>query len=266
MLVTGGSGFLGQHLSIASESDDWELFVPPSTMIDVRQRERVIEEVRAWKPSAIVHLAYRRGDRQTIVGGSRNIAAAAAICGARMVHMSSDGIFPGRPKPYTEYDEPFPITEDGGLKLEAEQAVTAECPTAVLVRTSLLYGTRRLARIQTDVQQAIEGRSGMRFYTDEYRCPAHAGDVAAALSLLATRPEISGPLNVAGPDAVSRAELAAAFARWMDLDPRRLATTTLADAGTKRPGRVVLDTTLAEASCGVVCRGLAETLSRAPAV
>ena len=69
------------------------------------------------------------------------------------------------------------------MKLEAERAVAAECPSAVMVRTSLLYGTRRPASIQTDVEDAITGRSTMRFFTDEYRCPAHAADVAAAIEL-----------------------------------------------------------------------------------
>jgi dTDP-4-dehydrorhamnose reductase len=263
MLITGGSGFLGQHLSIASEAEDWELFAPPSSMIDVRQRERVIEEVCSWKPTAIVHLAHRRGDRQVIVQGSRNMAEVATICGARMVHVSSDAIFPGRVQPYREYDAPFPITDYGVMKLEAERAVVAECPSAVLVRTSLLYGTRRPARIQLDVEEAITGKKAMRFFTDEYRCPAHAADVGAALSVLASRPEIRGPLNVAGPEAISRAELAAVFARWMGFDPRALTTGTMALSGTIRPAHVVLDSTLA-ATYGIQCRPLSETLRQHP--
>jgi dTDP-4-dehydrorhamnose reductase len=43
MLITGGAGFLGRHLSVASEADEWELFAPPMTMIDVRHRDRLIE-------------------------------------------------------------------------------------------------------------------------------------------------------------------------------------------------------------------------------
>jgi len=147
--------------------------------------------------------------------------------------------------------------------LEAERAVAAECPGAVLVRGSLIYGTRRVAAIQTDVELALTGQRPMRFYTDEYRCPAHAADVAAALSSLAAEPEIRGPLNVAGPEAVSRAELAETFARWMGFDPRGLSTGTMALSGTIRPGRVVLDTTLAS-SYGIECRPLSETLGRHP--
>jgi dTDP-4-dehydrorhamnose reductase len=132
-----------------------------------------------------------------------------------------------------------------------------------LVRTSLLYGTDRLATIQTDVERAIHGHKAMTFFTDEYRCPAHAADVGAALSSLASRPDIRGALNVAGPDAVSRADLAAIFARWMGLDARYLTTGTLALAGTPRPAHVVLDTTLA-ASYGLRCRSLAEALHLHP--
>jgi dTDP-4-dehydrorhamnose reductase len=180
-----------------------------------------------------------------------------------LVHVSSDAIFAGRTEPYREYDTPFPITDYGVMKLEAEHAVAAECPGAVVVRTSLLYGTRRPGPIQTDVELAITGRRPMRFFTDQYRCPAHAADVAAALSSLAARPEIRGPLNVAGPEVVSRAELAEIFAEWMGLDPRCLNTGSMALSGTIRPSRVVLDTTLA-ASYGLQCRALSETLRRHP--
>ena len=52
----------------------------------------------------------------------------------------------------------------------------------------------------------------MTFFTDEYRCPAHAGDVAVAIADLAGRPDVTGPLNVAGPDVLSRAAFARSIA------------------------------------------------------
>ena len=259
MLITGATGFLGRHLAMASEADEWELFAPPRSMIDVRQRDRVIEEIRTWNPTAIVHLATRRGDQRTMVDGSRNIAEAATACGAHLVYVSSDAVFPGRPQPYHERDIPFPITDHGLMKLDAERAVAAECENLITVRTSLLYGTTRPASIQADVERAIQGRSTVTFFTDEFRCPAHAADVAAALSALAAEPDIRGPLHVAGPDAVSRAELAATFARWMGLDPLVLNTGTAAMTGVVRPGMVVLDCTLAT-KYGLHCRSLAEAL------
>ena len=82
MLVTGGSGFLGRHLLNGPASHKWELIAPSSSAMDVRRRESTIDEIVGWKPSAIVHLAYRNGDRPSIVEGSRQVAEAAEACGA----------------------------------------------------------------------------------------------------------------------------------------------------------------------------------------
>jgi dTDP-4-dehydrorhamnose reductase len=68
-------------------------------------------------------------------------------------------------------------------------------------------------------------------------------------------------LHIAGPQAVSRAELAQAFAEWMGADRRMVPTASLAETGIQRPAHVVLDTSLA-AGFGIRCRSLAETLTR----
>jgi dTDP-4-dehydrorhamnose reductase len=263
MLVTGGSGFLGRHLLNGRASDRWELVAPSSSAMDIRRRDSTIDEITDWKPSAVVHLAYRKGDRRSIVNGSRNVAEAAAACGARLVHLSTDVIFPGRAAPYSESDHPFPTIDYGRDKADAEQAVMAACPTAVMVRTSLLYGTGDLGHVQLDVQRALHvdhRTSPMTFFTDEYRSPVHATDVATAIADLAGRTEVNGPLNVAGPDAVSRADFARATAKWMGLDSSRLRTSTIAEAGLVRPARIILDTSKAE-SLGITCRSVSESYS-----
>ncbi len=130
-----------------------------------------------------------------------------------------------------------------------------------MIRTSLLYGTADLGHVQLDVQHALHAdhrTTPMTFFTDEYRSPVHAADVAAAVADLAGRTDIIGPLNVAGPDAVSRADFARATAQWMGLDPNRLRTSTIAEAGLVRPARIVLDTNKAE-SLGITCRAITES-------
>jgi dTDP-4-dehydrorhamnose reductase len=261
MLVTGGSGFLGRHLLNGHASDQWELIAPSSSAMDIRRRDSTVDEITDWKPSAVVHLAYRKSDRRSIVDGSRNVADAAAACGARLVHMSTDVIFPGRAAPYSESDHPFPMIDYGRDKADAEQAVMEACPRAVMVRTSLLYGISDLGHVQLDVQRALHvdhRTSPMTFFTDEYRSPVHAADVAAAVADLAGRTDVTGPLNVAGPEAVSRADFARSTAQWMGLDSSRLRTSTIAEAGLVRPARIVLDTSKAK-SLGITCRSVAES-------
>ena len=261
MMVTGASGFLGRHLVEASEAGGWELLAPGSQAFDIRRNEHVQDEIRTWKPNAVVHLAYRPDDRRVIVDGSRHVAAAAAAVGARLVHMSTDMVFAGRAEPYTEADAPDATLDYGRWKAEAESAVATAYPAALLVRASLLYGTGRLGRPQEDVADVLAGRKAMRFFTDEYRCPTHAADVATALVQVAGMTGLRGPLHVAARNVLSRADLARTFADWMGLDPDRVPTASLAESGLTRPGRVVLDPSLAE-SLGIRCRPIDEWLRR----
>jgi dTDP-4-dehydrorhamnose reductase len=264
MLVTGASGFLGRHLTHGRASDGWELIAPSSSAMDIRRRESTIDTITDWKPSAVVHLAYRKGERRTIVDGSRHVAEAAAACGARLVHMSTDLVFASRNRPYVEGDVPLPTDDYGRDKFDAERAVAVACPSAVIVRTSLMYGTDDLGVPQLDVERALlapHGETPMTFFTDEYRCPAHVEDVAAAVADLAGRSDVTGPLHIAGPEALSRADFAQRTATWLGRNPASLRTGTIEQSGLERSARVVLDTTQA-AALGIACRSVNESYAR----
>ena len=260
MMITGATGFLGRHLILASEAGRWELLAESSASLDITRRDAVIDHIRTWRPSVIVHLAYRKDDRRVIVDGTRHVAEGAAAAGARMIHLSTDVVFAGRPAPYTEQDRPDATLDYGRWKAEAERELKAVVPSALAVRTSLLYGTDHLSVGQREVAEVLSGRKRMQFFSDEFRCPAHAADVAGAIVLLADRPDVTGVLHVAGPQALSRAELAQAFAEQMGYDPQRVPVTTLAESGLDRPGKVLLDSSAA-AALGVRCRSVEETLA-----
>jgi dTDP-4-dehydrorhamnose reductase len=255
LLVTGGSGFLGRHLGRLADHP-WQVVAPPSSVLDVRREDAVRDAVREWRPQAIVHLAYRRDDRRTIVDGSAHVARAAGEVGARLVHLSTDLVFAGRSRPYNEQDPPDATQDYGRWKADAERRVLDASPDAVVVRTSLLYGTEDPGDQLAMVQQA--SRTGRpAFFTDEIRCPTHVDDVAAAILTLAGRSDaahqLTGPLHVASPEALSRADFARTLATWSGIDPASLPVTTLADRGADRPGCVILDSSLAAAQ-GIGCR------------
>lgn len=260
-LVTGGAGLLGQHVVRAARDAGVQLAAPTSSELDVRSTPDVDAAIDALRPAAVLHLAYRKDARGVIVDGSANVARAAARHGARLVHLSTDAVFAGRPEPYVEADHATPVTNYGRWKAEAEGAVRAIDASAVLVRTSLMYRIDEPAPCQRDVIDALEGRSSMRFFTDEVRCFSAVDDVAAAVVHLASAPEVSGPLHVACPDPLDRATFARHVARWWGLDPDLVPTATIAESGMDRPARVVLDTTTAR-DLGLRCRTVTEALVR----
>ncbi len=187
------------------------------------------------------------------------MAVAAAQVGARLIHVSTDMVFCKCSGPYVESDRADATTDYGRWKAEADARVLAACPLALIVRPSLMYGTDRLGYCQTDVQRAIAGTHPMAFFTDESRCPAHAGDIAAAICRLADDHGVTGVLHLAGSQALTRAQFASAIARKLGLDEHRLRFSSLAESGLDRPGILILDTSKAR-SLGLRLRTVSEAL------
>ncbi|MEO6651582.1 MAG: sugar nucleotide-binding protein [Ilumatobacteraceae bacterium] len=254
LFVTGGSGFLGHHIVNGPACEPWEVVAPGSQSLDLRFRDSVVEVMRAWRPTAVIHTAYRKGDRRSIVDASENVAIAALSVGARLVHVSTDAIFAGQPAPYTELDLPRPVHDYGVDKADAEAVVVGVDPAAVVVRTSLLVGTTVLSHHELVVRDAISGASPIAFFDDEVRSPLLVGDLAAALIDLAGMRGVTGVLNVAGPEPISRTEFAVLSARRHGWDASKIRSSTIAESGLTRPSNVVLDSGLA-ARHGLGVRG-----------
>jgi dTDP-4-dehydrorhamnose reductase len=179
-----------------------------SPRLDVRDPDAVTALLRALRPAAVVHTAYVQTGPDAwdvTAGGSGAVATAAAAVGARLVHLSTDVVFDGRAgRPYREDDPPSPLSDYGRAKAEAERRVAAADPGAVIVRTSLIYGG---PDGPPGPHERAAADPDATFYVDELRCPVQVDDLADALVELCDHPA-SGPLHVAGPDAVSRASFA----------------------------------------------------------
>jgi dTDP-4-dehydrorhamnose reductase len=204
VFVTGLGGYLGRAIAAREPAATG---IAGRSAADVRDSAAVAAALDAAQPDAVIHTAYVQDgpDARSInVDGSAVVARAAHERGLRLVHVSTDVVFSGTlGRPIHEHDRVDPVTEYGRTKADAEAVVRAEHPDAVIVRTSLIYGGAEPSR-----HEQLARDPSMTFYDDEIRCPTAAPDLAAALLELAARPEIAGPLHVAGADAVSRFEFA----------------------------------------------------------
>jgi dTDP-4-dehydrorhamnose reductase len=255
VLVTGAAGFLGSEIcrqALAAGHDVIALRLNRqapygrAVRLDLRDDDGVQRCLMKHGPDVVIHTAYSQGTaaemERDVERASRNVAAASHRAGARLVHVSSDVVFDGEHgAPYTEDAEPRPVSEYGQAKLRAEELVAASHPQAVIVRTSLLYG-------RPDGRQERLAARGGDFYEDEIRCPTHVEDLAAALLELGERAEVAGPLHVAGPDAVSRLELALLLGAT---DARGVPSPRVG-----RPRNLALDCSRARALLAATLRGI----------
>ena len=239
--VTGATGYLGSELVRLRPDASTE-------RVEVRDADAVRALFERVRPDVAIHTAYRQDEADVNVEGSENVARAAAATKTRLVHLSTDVVFDGRKgAPYVEDDPLSPVTDYGRAKAEAEVRVSAAHPGALLVRTSLIYGGATPSKHELSARAASHP-----FFTNEIRSPIQVGDLAAALLELAAL-DVSGPLHVAGGDAVSRAD----FAELVVGAPVRIET-----ASDERPLDCTLDSSRAQALLRTRLRGIREVLAR----
>jgi dTDP-4-dehydrorhamnose reductase len=273
LLVVGASGHLGTEVGRRALAAGWAVAGtyrrarrgspgPPGIdwhPLDVRDRAAVRGLVARVRPTAVVNAAYAYADWAACADGAGHVAAASAGVAARLVHLSTDAVHGGRPVPYLDDEPPSPVFPYAAAKAAGETAVRLADPGAVLVRTSLIIGDEHSTQVRLCLD-LVTGRIPGALFSDQIRCPVAVGDLADALLELADS-DVSGTLNVAGPDAVSRPDLAALVARRYGVDTADIPVCTTAEAGVVRPGEVRLDSSRAAAMLRTRLRGVREVLA-----
>lgn len=215
VLVFGGTGFVGSALIHAADSQGLTVaatshfhkphhgFGAQWHRTELTHNGAAADLIATLKPRAVVNAAYVQSgpDLETVTAHvPGEMATACADSGSRFVHLSTDVVFDGKPtRPYVETDPVDPVHDYGRAKAAAEALVVAADPNAVVVRTSLLWGTGPIGP-----QGRLVADPAVEFFTDEIRCPLRVDRLASALLELAFATPVSGLIHVAGSDAVDR--------------------------------------------------------------
>jgi dTDP-4-dehydrorhamnose reductase len=279
-LVTGVSGFLGAHVAQAAQAaGGWETTgtyfstTPPASAVAVRPLDlrdgdavqRVFAEV---KPDSVIHTACSNRDManlQAIAPAAEQLAEACRAHGTRLVHVSTDMVFDGEHAPYADDASPQPITPYGAAKAAAEAAVLRRHPAAAVVRPSIIWSLAPLDRQTAWLVDGLRQGQPVTLFTDEFRSPVYLPDLGAALLELAASPALSGPLNLAGPQALSRWDFGLRLLRALGLAPTaNLRPSTVAASGLLRPRNLALDSRRATQALRTTLRAVDAVLASGP--
>lgn len=151
-LITGANGQLGQELQKLLRERQLDFVAFDSKQLDITNRENVLSVFEQEKPNVVLHAAaYTKVDLaeddgralnwQVNVDGTKNVADATKVIGAKLVAVSTDYVFEGTSNDeYHETDAVNPQNAYGRAKLAGELAVIESGVAAYIVRTSWVFG------------------------------------------------------------------------------------------------------------------------------
>ncbi len=233
LLLTGASGLVGGNFARLAAAQGHEVIgtvgrfegtiagLSKQLRLDLTDEPAVIAALRTVAPEGIVNCAAISEPGQCDanpphseamnVALPRLLAQFARESGARCLHLSSEQVFDGnRTTPYAPADTPRPINLYGRQKLAGERAALAAAPEhSVVIRAPLLLGnspSRQRSLHERLLADWAAGRTP-RLYTDEFRQPCTADNLAEVLLELLHRRDLRGVFHWAGTELVSRYEL-----------------------------------------------------------
>ncbi len=113
--------------------------------------------------------------------GPKYLAEGCARCGAALVQVSTNEVFPGHPGIfYREYDRTQAISSYARSKLAGEIAVTQLLHRLYIVRVAWLFGPGG-ANFPAKIVEAANRLGALRVVSDEFGNPTYAPDAAAAI-------------------------------------------------------------------------------------
>lgn len=198
ILVTGCNGQLGRAIrkEYEGEADFINTDVIDAegiTKLDITNVEETVSLVRETKPDVIINCAAATNvdgcekDRDFAYKvnaiGPRNLSIAATETGAKLVHVSTDYVFPGtNPNPLTEFDAPGPISAYGKTKYEGERFVEQFARRYFMLRTAWLYGDgKNFVKTMLSLSETHEELSVVG---DQFGSPTSASELAKMIHFL----------------------------------------------------------------------------------
>jgi len=198
VVITGHKGQLGRVLQAALVGA--EILGVDLPEHDITDPASIKATIAAFAPDVVIHCAamtHVDGCEQNPelafrinTLGTQNVALACGLCGAAMVHISTNEVFDGRlGRAYYEWDAPSPLSIYAQSKAAAEFYVRTLLSRFYIVRPAWLFarggnGLKATGNFVEKIIAAADRHGALRVVTDEVSNPTYAPDLAQAIARL----------------------------------------------------------------------------------
>lgn len=289
LLITGSNGLLGQKIVALCLSKHIEFlatsFGPNRNsncpeqayeVLDITDEENIQKVLEQYQPTHVIHTAAMTNVDQCELHPeacdlvNRQAVLMLAKCCQRLgIHfqlLSTDFVFDGLAGPYTESDQPNPLSVYARSKVEGEKIVQQlDGLSYAIVRTIIVYGRgEQLSRSNLILwaKEALEKGEPLQIVDDQFRAPTWADDLAWACVRICELNE-KGIFHIAGPETLSIYQIVERVAAYFGLPMQqvsKLSSSTLQQPA-KRPPRTGFVLDKARAVLGYQPHTLEQTLA-----
>ncbi|MGM0547281.1 MAG: dTDP-4-dehydrorhamnose reductase [Bacteroidota bacterium] len=228
-LLLGASGQLGkewQQIIEANYADDIELFSYTSSDLDITHYREMSDEFRSQKPDLVINCAaftdvdgaeeHRKLTRKVNTEAVLYLAELSKELDFKLIHYSTDYVFPGTklnrkefPEGYPETYPADPINWYGKTKWEGEQAIRQTTENHLIIRVSWLCGQHGSNFVKTMLKLGQE-REELQVVDDQWGSPTFAENVVNnCLNLLSQ--EVNGTFHVTSKGLITWYDFAQAI-------------------------------------------------------
>lgn len=195
VVITGFDGQLASSLARVFESD-WKVFGFDRKDMDVTDRGDILKKFSKIKPELVINTAAlcnveecesMASDSMNVNSvGAYNVSFAAKQINAAIVYISTDYVFDGSKKYFTEGDRPNPLNVYGISKLAGEQLTQAANEKSYIVRTSALFGFKKdkSGNFVYNILKNAGEQKVLRVVSNLITCPTFTDDLAEKIKKL----------------------------------------------------------------------------------
>lgn len=240
-IIGGNSKIASAIIRLFLKETTWTLHVysmslPESSSDRIRYKAIPYGEIKSWKeeflsirPEYIINTAAMTNvdacedNKQEAWNANaifvEQLSRIALIIEAHLIHFSTDYVFDGSKGPYSEGDQPKPISYYGKSKLAGENAVLKSHAKNTVIRTNVVYG------LSSDNQQDFvkwilknaDASKEMNIVDDQFSNPTLTDDLALAVKRIIEK-QRCGIYHIGGNTFCNRYEFALEIAKIFHLD------------------------------------------------
>ena len=239
ILITGSNGLLGQKLLHKLKQDSSVELIATSKGenrvserngytyfdLDITNNDAVVHLIAREKPQVVINTAAmtnvdlcedeKKACDALNVDAVKYLADACEKIDAHLIQISTDFIFDGEDGPYSEEDEPNPLSYYGLSKLKSEQVLQEHEVKWTILRTIIVFGVgENLSKgnIVLWAKGALAKGDPLNIIDDQFRAPTLAEDLAD-ICILAAKKKAFGIFNASGKDIMSIYEIVERIAK-----------------------------------------------------